>query len=65
MAESTDIGFYNRSQVRKLTTLSAVTIWRLQRRGEFPKSHQLSRNRVGWPVKAVNDWLTERAATNA
>lgn len=60
--EPSERGFYDRKQIRELTTLSTVTLWRMQRRGEFPKSHQLSRNRVGWPRQAVNDWLAERAA---
>ena len=62
--EPSELGFYDRKQIRDLTTLSTVTLWRMQRRGEFPKSHQLSRNRVGWPVKAVNAWLTARSAAN-
>ncbi len=58
---SDEIGFYDKRQIRDLTTLSAVTIWRMERRGEFPKSKQLSRNRVGWPRAAVNEWLRERS----
>ena len=63
--DDADPGFYNRRQVCVLTTLSTVTIWRMERRGEFPKSKQLSRNRVGWPRAAVNEWLRKRSVAPA
>ena len=57
-----ELGFYSRDQVIALTTLSHVTLWRRIAAGEFPRSVQLSPNRVGWPRQAVNDWLQKRSA---
>lgn len=42
------------------TGLSRVTIWRLERRGEFPARRQLSANRVGWVEAEVERWIATR-----
>ena len=47
--------------VTALTGLSKTTIWRLSRRGEFPRSLRLSPGRVGWSERAVLGWLSEKA----
>ena len=46
--------------VRERTGLSRSTIWRLERRGEFPQHRQLSANAVGWIEDDVNDWIWTR-----
>lgn len=43
--------------------LSRVTIWRLERRGEFPKRRQLGSASVGWLESEVEDWLRRRPVT--
>jgi prophage regulatory protein len=47
-------------QVTRLTGLSRVTIWRLERLGEFPRRRQLGRNSVGWLSAEVDDWIATR-----
>jgi len=42
--------------------LSRTTIWRLQRRGQFPRQVRLSPNRVGWLESEINAWIAARAA---
>lgn len=37
-------------------SVSRATLWRMTRRGEFPKPVQLSPGRVGVPVDEFDDW---------
>lgn len=48
------------AQVTKLTGLSRVTIWRLERRGDFPHRRQLGRNSVGWLDREIHEWIEGR-----
>ena len=48
--------------VRDRTGLSRSTIWRLERRGVFPKHRRLSANAVGWLEAEIDDWVRSRAA---
>ena len=47
--------------VRDRTGLSRSTIWRLERRGLFPRHRQISSNAVGWIEGELNDWIRSRA----
>ena len=40
--------------------ISRTTVWRLQRKGEFPPPRQLSPNAVGWLESEVDEWLESR-----
>jgi len=42
------------------TGLSATTIWRMERRGEFPKRLRLSANAVGWREEELKAWIDAR-----
>ena len=53
---------HRKKGVIALTGLSATTLWRLTRRGEFPKPIRLSAGAVGWLDSEIQDWLAERAA---
>jgi prophage regulatory protein len=44
------------------TGLSRSTIWRLERRGEFPRHRRISRNAVAWIEAEVTDWMRSRTA---
>ena len=44
------------------TSLSRTTIWRLVRRGEFPKPITVSPGRVAWSEAEVNAWIVARAS---
>jgi prophage regulatory protein len=46
--------------VRERTGLSRSTIWRLERRGEFPKHHRIAPNIVAWSEHEVSRWIEER-----
>ena len=46
--------------VREMTGLSRSTIWRLERRGEFPKHHRIAPNVVAWVEEDVTTWISGR-----
>ncbi len=46
--------------VRERTGLSRSTIWRLERRGEFPKHHRIAPNVVAWVEEDVSAWIQLR-----
>ena len=48
-------------QVVDRTTLSRATLWRLQKKGLFPRSFQISPGRVGWLEGDVLAWLSAKA----
>jgi len=46
--------------IRERTGLSRSTIWRLERRGAFPRHRRISANAVAWIEDEINDWIRER-----
>jgi prophage regulatory protein len=42
--------------------LSDPSIWRRERKGQFPKRVSLGGHSVGWLESEVNDWLARKAA---
>jgi prophage regulatory protein len=46
--------------VRERTGLSRSTVWRLERRGEFPKHRRIAPNIVAWSEHEVSRWIEER-----
>jgi prophage regulatory protein len=59
--ESIPLRFLRFSAVRERTGLSRSTIWRLERRGVFPKHRRISSNAVAWLEQEVNEWVLWRA----
>jgi prophage regulatory protein len=60
--ESTESrGFYDKSAIVSMTTLSYTTLWRMIRDGKFPPPVQISKGRVAWPKSSVDAWLTAKA----
>ena len=57
--------FLRTKDIAEMLGVSAVTIWRWRRSGDFPEPHQLGVNTVGWPRAVVEDWLASRAPTTA
>jgi len=50
----------SKKQVVERTGLSAVTIWRRIQVGDFPKSRQLTPNRIGWTEASIEEWEESR-----
>lgn len=47
-------------EVQELTGLSRTTIWRMERKGEFPARVPLSAGSVGWRLSEVEGWMIDR-----
>jgi prophage regulatory protein len=47
-------------QVVALTGLSRMTIYRMEKRGEFPDRVQLGPNSIAWHEQDVNNWIAAR-----
>jgi len=50
----------SREEVVEITGISSATIWRMERRGDFPSRRQLTEGRVGWLDTEVEEWLKTR-----
>lgn len=46
--------------VCELTGLSRTTIWRRERKGDFPGRVRLGPNSVGWRAGEVEEWIESR-----
>jgi prophage regulatory protein len=51
--------------VRERTGLSRSTIWRLERRGDFPRHRRISANAVAWVEQEVTQWIRSRSNDGA
>ena len=47
-------------EVQEMTGLSRTTIWRLERKGEFPARVALCAGSVGWRLSEVDTWVRGR-----
>lgn len=57
--------FYGKKEVLKLYPVSAVTLWREIRRGNFPAPVRISLGRVGWPEGVIEKWQRDKCAKPA
>jgi len=55
----------SKKQVIERTGLSAVTIWRRIKAGDFPKPRQLTPNKVGWTELEIDEWEDSRPVGQA
>ena len=53
--------YLNSKTVVNMTSLSRVTLWRLERDGRFPKRVQLSPRRVGWREDEIKEWISKKS----
>ena len=47
-------------EVCQAVSLSRTSLWRLERRGEFPRRRQISAQRVGWIRSEILGWIESR-----
>ena len=47
-------------EVLARTGLARTTLWRMERRGEFPARRQITGNTVGWLESEVSEWIESR-----
>lgn len=55
------IALLSREKVVEITSLSKTTIWRMMKKGQFPKSVRASMGRVAWYKSDIDKWLAERS----
>ncbi len=49
-----------RNELQRIVPFSMVHVWRLEKRGEFPKRIQLGPNAIGWFADEVAAWCESR-----
>lgn len=49
-----------KKQVLEATGLSITTIWRLERKGLFPRRRRISQGSVAWSAAEVDNWISEK-----
>ena len=47
-------------EVLEMSGLSRTTLWRMERKGEFPKRLPLSAGSVGWRYSEIEEWVNSR-----
>ena len=52
--------FVHEPECLKMTGLSRITRWRLERQGSFPKRRQISPNCIAWLESELREWLETR-----
>ncbi len=52
------------AELAELLSVSTVTLWRMQKRGELPPKRQISSGVVGWLYSDLEEWLKERPLVN-
>lgn len=48
------------SQVKGIAPLSPSTIYRLMKKGDFPKQIKLSERSSGWVLEEIEQWVEEK-----
>lgn len=48
------------ADVLSTTGVGRTTLWRMEKRGEFPQRRQITGNLVGWLASEVNEWMQTR-----
>jgi len=59
--ENTDRRVIRKRELFKMIPLSDVTIWRLEKKGLFPKRFTLGGRAVGWFADEIDEWLDSKA----
>jgi prophage regulatory protein len=52
--------YIRETECHRISGLSRVTRWRLERAGKFPQRRQLSDNAIGWRLSEVKAWRDAR-----
>ena len=47
-------------ELQELTGLSRTTIWRLERKGDFPQRVSLCQGSVGWRYSEILEWMSDK-----
>ena len=50
----------DKRDVSEVTGVSTVTLWRMEKAGQFPRRRQITPGRVGWLQSEVLQWIESR-----
>jgi|2_EtaG_2_1085320.scaffolds.fasta_scaffold06845_3 predicted DNA-binding transcriptional regulator AlpA len=59
-----DLKIVRPAELAESLSVSTVTLWRMQKRGELPPKRQISSGVVGWLYSDLEEWLKERPLAN-
>lgn len=59
-----NVRLIRRKEVQVKTGLGASSIYAMMKQGKFPKAISISERRVAWVEADVNQWISERIASN-
>jgi len=48
------------AEVKELTTFSSATIYRLIKKGKFPRQLKLAERNSGWLLEDIYNWIEEK-----
>lgn len=48
------------SELAEILSVSTVTVWRMEKRGELPPRKKISNRCVGWTRSSIEDFLDSR-----
>lgn len=57
-----EIKYIKLPEVRRITSLSTTTIYKMANKGEFPKQVSLGARSVAWLLEEVQEWARMKAA---
>ena len=52
-------------KVMEITGLSRTTIWRQEKKGNFPQRRKISERAIGWLRSEITRWLEDRKIVGA
>ena len=55
-----DLKVIKLTTVKELTALSASSIYRLMKKGKFPKQIKLAERSSGWFIEEIYNWLEKK-----
>lgn len=53
------------NELAEILSVSKVTLWRMEKRGELPPRKKISRSCVGWVSTDIEEWLRTRPDANS
>ena len=63
MQPNESLMFIRAPEVCRRTGLSRSTLWRLERRGAFPRHYRIAAHAVAWLASEVDEWVRQQVAT--